>query len=156
MAYLAVNGSCIYYCIVNTWVRCRRIYETDTRPSTRVSSCFRCPAVSDEKIHQIWLFRVIPNLQCNKIVAVLTFSSLNVRCARSSGGAGCMRARIRIQSIELYMYPLLPVGSSFPATTHTVAHGFLEIFCVQQVFPRCGHIAPAPVLFVCNSIRYTY
>ena len=57
--------------MVNTIVRCRRIYEIDTRPSTWVS-------VSDENKDQFWLFRVIPNLQYNKVVAVLTFCSLSV------------------------------------------------------------------------------
>ena len=40
--YLAVTGSCICYRMVNTWVRCRRIYEIGMRPSTStwVSSCF--------------------------------------------------------------------------------------------------------------------
>ena len=28
-----ITGSCIYFCIVNTWVRCRRIYEIGSRPS---------------------------------------------------------------------------------------------------------------------------
>ena len=28
-----ITGPCIYYCIVNTWVRCRRIYEIGSRPS---------------------------------------------------------------------------------------------------------------------------
>ena len=28
-----ITGSCLYYCMMNTWVRCRRIYEIGSRPS---------------------------------------------------------------------------------------------------------------------------
>ena len=47
--------SCIYYCIVNTWVSCRRIYEIDTRPRIVVSISGRFEDVGVRSILGSWI-----------------------------------------------------------------------------------------------------
>ena len=49
------TGSCIYYCIVNTWVSCRRIYEIDTRPRIVVSISGRFEDVGVRSILGSWI-----------------------------------------------------------------------------------------------------
>ena len=49
------TGSCIYYCIVNTWVSCRRIYEIDTRPRIVVSISGRFEDVGVRSMLGSWI-----------------------------------------------------------------------------------------------------
>jgi hypothetical protein len=68
------------YWAIHLLLNCEHLSKVQTylRNRNATQYCFTCMAVLDEKIDQIWLFRVIPNLQYNKVVAVLTVCSLSV------------------------------------------------------------------------------
>ena len=73
-----------------------------------------------EKMHQIWLFRVIPNLLYNTVLAVLTIYSLSVHSG--SGGActrvykGCTRPCTRVYT---------PARVQIPTKLHSLSMWFV-------------------------------